>query len=100
MEEAGSDQHRLWHGIIIRDYLISTNVPVTPENIEKVKDALKIYFDVGSVSALSRRSYGLLISATGMIFSRERGIEVPLRDAEKTMTELLNQINSNYDSNN
>ena len=93
---ANNQQHRLFNGVILSDFLEAFGVASTKANREKAKKAFKDYFEVGSTAVLTDAQYSRFISAVIMLISREWGIELPLRDAEKTMTELLKEANNDY----
>ena len=93
---ANNQQHNLFHGIILYQFLEAFGIANTKTNREKAKRAFKDYFEVDSTAVLTDAQYSRFISAVIMLISREWGIELPLMDAEKTMTELLNQANDDY----
>ena len=93
-------QHRIFHGVYLRDILISIGAEPSNENIMILKTAFKSYLEVPSISTISDRTMAKVLSAIQMLSAREMGLEIPISDAEKSMTDLLNQTNTNYDSNN
>lgn len=82
---------------MLKDACVGLGIEPTTENMKELKRILKKYFQVGSVSLLSDRDYGKLISATQMIIAREMGVEIPLSEAEKTMRQLIQETTDNYD---
>ena len=93
---ATAKQHRTLHGVVLRDFLISVGLEPTKDNILVVKKMFKSYLGVTSTSALSDRAYAKLLSAITMLSAREFSAEIPMRDAELTMREILNQADDGY----
>lgn len=95
----GRGQHGAFHATL-RDFLVEIGVEPTRENMEEVKRMFKSYLKIGSVAALDSKTYSKAISAVLCLMAREFGVELPKEQADKTMTELLHEINRDYDTDN
>jgi hypothetical protein len=94
---ATHSQHKLLNGILIPEFLAYFRIEATKDNVSATKEIFKRYLKVAHTSMLSDRSMQRFVEAFKMLAAREFGVEIPIRDAEKTMTELLNQTNEDYD---
>lgn len=97
---ATASQHRFLNGILIPQFLEAMGIEVDKETVSAVRTMFKKYLRVGSTSALSPRQMSKFCEAFIMLAAREWGLEIPLQDAETTMTELLNQTTEDYDLDN
>lgn len=93
-------QHKLWHGKIAPLFTEKMGIEPTKENVAKVKKMFKDYLSVPSTAALTDTQYSHFISAAIMIMSREFGIDVMPDTANRTMEQLLNTLNDEYDNRN
>jgi len=97
---ASALQHRILHGVVLRDFLVAMGIEPTKENILVVKEMFKDYLRVHKSSRLSDKNYAKMVSAISMLAAREWGVELPARDAEKTMIEVLRQTTKQYEQDN
>jgi len=85
-------QHRIFHQGI-RDFLLEIGIEPTKENVLEAKMMFKRYLKIHSVASLSDKEYSRAIQAVFMLMAREFGVEIPIYQSEKTMRELLKEIN-------
>ena len=91
------NQHRLLNGIIIPQFLEAMGIDVTKENVLAAKEMFKRYLQVAHTSALSDEHMSAFIQAFLMLASREFGVELTYDFAEKTMRQILIEVNKDYD---
>ena len=88
--------HRYFHGIILKEFLVEMEVEPSKENIEKIKQTFKDYLRIASVSALENKVYGQAVAAVIMLMAREFGVETPVSFKEKTMKQILKEVNDGF----
>jgi len=86
-------QHKLLNGILIPDFLLSLGIEVSKENVLATKEMFKRYLRVAHTSLLDDNNMQKFCGAFCMISAREFGREIPISEAEKTMTQLLKEYN-------
>ena len=89
-------QHKLLMGILIPDFMRQFGIEVNKDSVLIVRQIFKDYLKVAHTSALDDRNMQKFCEAFKMLAAREFGVEVPLIDAEKTMTQLLKDYDHDF----
>jgi hypothetical protein len=89
-------QHRILNGIILPQFCEAVGIYPSKDNVEEVKKLFKRYLKVASTAALSDRDMSMFIQAVCMLSAREFGVELTFDFAKKTMIEILNEVNYDF----
>ena len=88
------------HGILLRDLLIALDKKPSRKNMLKVKEGLKELLDIEHTEALTDQEYWQMMVDIQEVAASEYGVHIPLTEDEKTMQELLNETNQEFNKQN
>ena len=91
-----NSQHRLFHGIILPQFLSYLGIEPTKNNVETVKVLLKAHNSIPRVRDLTDSQYAEFITSILALLAGQWGFEME-HEADKDMSEVLKETNDKYD---
>ena len=89
---ASLGQHRYFHGILLKEFMIALDIEVTRSNMEVVKKMFKSHLAVKHTSELDDRSYSGFIDSVALLIAEQWGIELPVSQEMQDMKAFIQLI--------
>ena len=85
-------QHRYFHGVLLKEFMIALEIDITRSNMEVVKKMFKRHLAIKHTSELDNRSYSEFIDSVSLLIAEQWGIELPVSQERQDMKAFIKLI--------